>query len=422
MTPAPRRTSWTWLWILVGGALFTQTALNVIRPVTTYKLLSLGADPTILGVVTAAYALVPLITALWFGRISDRIPDLRWLVASGAWLLALGGAGLAMASNIPLVAVASAVLGLGHLVFTIAGQTAVARYSPPGRLNTGFGWFTAAYSAGQLVGPLIGGTLLGTEIGVDAADREENIAAALWAGAALSAIAAPLMLLRRRLGSRYTNSGSKSGSAEERSPEEVPTEQKFLNPDGSVTPATLTGVLKVRGVPSHMLASLALLAMLDILTAFLPLVGERAGISPAEVGLMLAIRAMASILSRVLIPWLSTLLSSRALLLISLYGSGLALIFPPLFIDQFWLAASLLVLGGFCLGLGQPLTMTLVSMSVPPAWRGAALAVRLTGNRAGQVVMPLAAGFIAAPLGAAGAIWFTCAVLLLSGWQKTVRQ
>ena len=41
---APRARSGAWLWFLVAGALLTQTALNLVRPVTTYKLLSPDAD------------------------------------------------------------------------------------------------------------------------------------------------------------------------------------------------------------------------------------------------------------------------------------------------------------------------------------------------------------------------------------------
>jgi MFS family permease len=110
------------------------------------------------------------------------------------------------------------------------------------------------------------------------------------------------------------------------------------------------------------------------------------------------------------------------MLLVSLYGAGLALALPPAVIEMPWLAAVLLFVGGFCLGLGQPITMTLVSTAVPDSWRGSALAVRLVGNRVGQVAMPLLAGLVAAPLGPAGAIWFTCAVLVVSGAEKTARR
>ena len=56
------------------------------------------------------------------------------------------------------------------------------------------------------------------------------------------------------------------------------------------------------GVPAGMFASVAILAAVDIITAYLPVIGERNGIGPAVVGALLSLRAAASILSRLLIP------------------------------------------------------------------------------------------------------------------------
>jgi MFS family permease len=81
-----------------------------------------------------------------------------------------------------------------------------------------------------------------------------------------------------------------------------------------------------------------------------------------------------------------------------------------------------MAVGGFFLGLGQPLTMTLVVQSVPTAWRSTALAVRLLGNRLGQVALPVAAGAIATVVGPGGAIWFASALLLVSGAEKAIRR
>ncbi|HXD27375.1 MAG TPA: MFS transporter, partial [Arthrobacter sp.] len=74
-SPGPR--SQAWLWTLVVAGFFSQTALNLVRPVTTYKLIDLGADATAIGLVTAAYAILPVVSAMWLGRLTDRIPGLR---------------------------------------------------------------------------------------------------------------------------------------------------------------------------------------------------------------------------------------------------------------------------------------------------------------------------------------------------------
>src|SRR4030095_1047338 len=74
----------------------------------------------------------------------------------------------------------------------------------------------------------------------------------------------------------------------------------------------------------------------------------------------------------------------------------------------------LLRAAGSLLAIGQPLTMSMVVQAVPEGTRGTALAIRLTGNRFGQVATPAAAGRVAGaarawrgggcgpPLGAAG--------------------
>lgn len=75
-------------------------------------------------------------------------------------------------------------------------------------------------------------------------------------------------------------------------------------------------------------------------------------------------------------------------------------------------------------GFGQAFTpmnlLSLITLAVPRDWKGTALAVRLLGNRVGQVALPLAAGALAGPLGPGAAIWFSVAVLLLSGVEQAV--
>lgn len=402
-SPSGARSS-AWLWLLVACAVLTQSTVNLLRPVTSYKLLALQADSVTIGLTTAAYALVPLFTAVWLGRYSDRAPQLKLLTLAGVGLLVAGGSLLAASPTVWAIVATSVVLGMGHLCFTIGGQAAIARYAADRDLDKGFGWFTAAFSAGQMIGPALGGWLVGQSTGVESAERLADVNQAMWIGTALSLFAVPLLIFRFKA-PRLTT--SRPGQPRTGEVSQVSAEKP-----------TVVGVLKVPRVASHMLAALSLLAMLDILTAFLPVIGEEAGVAPAVVGLLLGVRGLASIASRILLPWLSMRFSRRSLLLTCLFGAGITLIIPPLFIQHFWIAAALLAVGGFLLGLGQPLTMTMITTSVPSNWRGSALAVRLTGNRLGQVVLPLLAGVFAAPLGPAAAVWMCCGVLLISGAEK----
>ncbi len=408
-----KRGSLTWLWVMVVAAILTQTSMNLLRPVTSYKLLALGADETAVGLATAAYAIVPLVSAMWLGRVTGRLPSLRGMIALGALVMALAGAGLAWGTSVLTIMVASALLGMGHLVFTIAGQAAIGRRAPMELMDAAFGWFTAAFSVGQMAGPLLSGLILGNVPLAQAATGgglDDEISVALWLGAGISLLAVPVMFALRARTGRSPASGSGS-RADATDPAGQQTAQQ----------ATALRILKVPGVPSHMLAALALLAVIDILTAFMPLVGEAAGVSPLWVGVLLAVRGAGSVMSRIFLPWFTARWSRDTLVLAALLVSALTIGLVPLALeplDALWLAGALMSVGGAFLGLGQPLTMTLIAQAVPAAWRGAALGMRLVGNRLGQVILPVVAGVVAAPLGPAGGVWFACAVLGLSGLER----
>jgi len=68
---------------------------------------------------------------------------------------------------------------------------------------------------------------------------------------------------------------------------------------------------------------------------------------------------------------------------------------------------------GLVLGIGQPVTMAWVSRSAPERLRATALAARLTGNRLGQSVIPVAVGAATAITGS-GAVFVVLAALLVS--------
>ncbi|CCH75401.1 Major facilitator superfamily MFS_1 [Nostocoides australiense Ben110] len=386
-----------WLWLLIAAGVCTQTALNVVRPVLSYKLIALGADGTTIGLVTAAYAVLHLFVALSLGRLTDRTPRLRLLIQVAAVVLGVGGVLAAVSGSVVGVALGSVFLGLGHLVFTISGQAAIARYSRDRDLDLGFGWFTAAYSFGQTIGPLIGGALVGSG-SVAQPGRIGAINTALAVGTIVALAAVPVMAIPAVLPA----SRSTAGKA-----------------DSDVRPrASIAQILRVPGVSASMLTSLTLLSAMDILIAFLPVVGERAGVSPVVIGWLLAVRGATGILSRSLLPWISARISRQRLLAVSALGAAVGLAISPLVINNWLVSGVALAVGGFFLGLGQPITMTLISTAVPSIWRSQALAVRLMGNRVGQVGFPLVAGLVATPFGPAGAIWMSCLALVASVAQQ----
>ncbi len=149
-----------WLLRLVTSFTFSQGAVSMARPSVSYHALELGADARAVGVITAAFALLPLAVAVPLGRRTDR-GRCGPLLPLGIVLIAAGCALSGTASSLGALAAWSAVLGLGHLVFVIGAQSLVARQSGPHEHDRNFGYFTIGGSMGQLIGPLLSGVLVG---------------------------------------------------------------------------------------------------------------------------------------------------------------------------------------------------------------------------------------------------------------------
>ena len=374
-----------WLVRALAGVVLTQAALYLARPVTSYRALALGADARAVGLITAAFALVPLVVAVPLGRASDRWRP-GWLLTGG---IALGAVACALLG----LALASAVLGLGHLALTLAGQSLIARQSDDALHDRDFGLYAAAASSGQLVGPALAGFALSSA----ARPLEDATTLGFLVAAGLMALAIPTSLGTDRLG--------RAGRPRE---------------TAAGRPLRAGELIGARGVPAGMFASLAILAAVDVLTAYLPVLGTQRGIAPAVVGALLSLRAATSILSRVLIPWMVGRLGRVRLLAASAAGSALLTAALPLAGGPVVLGV-LLAGAGFLLGIGQPLTMSMVVHAVPADTRGTALAIRLTGNRFGQVATPAAAGLVAGAAGVSAAFWLLGGLLGLAALAVTRR-
>ncbi|MEV6173638.1 MFS transporter [Streptomyces sp. NPDC051954] len=370
-----------WLLRLVIAFSFAQGAVSMARPAVSYRALALGADERAIGVIAGVYALLPLFAAVPLGRRTDH-GRCAPLLPVGVVLIAGGCALSGVADSLVTMALWSGVMGLGHLSFVIGAQSLVARQSAPHEQDRNFGHFTIGASLGQLVGPIAAGALIG---GQDMAGS--SALALLVAGAGAAVAFTSLWRIEHR-------TAAKSPAARG---ERVPVQR----------------ILRARGVPAGILISLSVLSATDILTAYLPVVGEHRGIAPSVVGVLLSLRAAATIACRlVLTPLLKllgrTLLLTLTCVLAALLCAGIALPVPV------WALALILIALGFCLGVGQPLSMTTVVQAAPDGARSTALALRLTGNRLGQVAAPATAGLIAGIAGVAAPFVMLGALLLVS--------
>jgi MFS family permease len=355
----------------------SQIAVYIARPITSYRLLGLGAGVREVGFVTAAFALLPLFLAIPLGRSADR--RRAPLVTVGCAIQVVACVLLAWAQTPLTLGAASAVLGLGHLGVALGVQEVIARESGDRHHDRDFGLLTAGVSLGQLIGPLIGGFVL---------DQGDSLLIATRHAMLIAAVVVVPATLFAALGERGRGTGADRVSRR-----------------GSVRT-----ILHTRGVPAGIFASIAVLSAADIFTAYMPVIGEQRGIAPGAVGVLLALRAGASMATRIGIGRIVARVGRERLIILSALGAAVSL-GAISFVHGVVPLAVLCLITGVGLGFGQPLSMTLIVQLVPEYARATALAVRLTGNRVGQVAAPAAAGVVAGSAGARSVFWVLSALL-----------
>lgn len=374
-----------WKLALSVQATLGQAAWTGVRLMIGYRALALGADPLFLGLLASAYALPALLTALAAGRLTDRIGG---AVVSLAGIV-IAAAGTASALVVPgqwLLLAAAVGIGLGQILIMVGQQTFAANVSATADADSAFGTLTAAASIGQLIGPPAVTTA--ASLAFFNGQTTPNTTVGLIVCLALVAAASPCYFILRRT--------------------DIALKTTRLHKDEN--PESVQNLLKTPGMWRALVVSGAVLVTVDLMYAFVPVWATQYGVSAATVGLLLALRAAVSVVSRFGLGRLVARFGRKPLIIVSIAAAAAGLIALP-FVGV-WGAVAVMIGLGLGLGIPQPLTMAWVTSLTPPPAHGATLGMRLTSNRLAQLVLPLAVGSFAAPLGVAGIFWANAAVLL----------
>jgi len=367
--------------VLLLHSTLTQVVTFVLRPTSAYRALELDVPAAWLGALTASFAIVPLVLAVPSGQATDRFGERRVMLV-GAVLMAVSGAVFwTERGGAAGLVLGSVVLGTGHLLSVVGQQAAVANTAGPGRFDTAFGYYTFAASLGQAAGPALI-TLLGG--GGALPDTRPIFATATVLGVVLLACTAFLrMPARPRLGGKEASGG-------------------------------MGTLLRLPGLLRALLISCVVLSAVDITLVYLPALGADRGLAAGVIGLLLTLRAVASMSSRLFLGRLVRWIGRRRLMIVSVALSAVSMAVVALPLPTVALAG-VVVLLGLGLGVGQPLTMSWLAEVAPAGLRGRAMSLRLTGNRLGQVLIPSAVGLVAAGVGAAGVLAATAGALAVVG-------
>lgn len=357
---------------VLAHAACLQVAVYLIRPTTSYRALELGVDPGMLGLVVASFSLLPVFLAVWIGRRTDAGREAQVLVI-GALLMLGSGLGLLLAApTLEALLGWNLILGIGHLMCLLGEQSRLAS-AKSANMDRVFGYYTTATALAQTAAPLILAVIGGTAVRPDTGRLF-----LAYLVSVLGLLIATCFMVAGRL-DRVPGSGSAA----------LPTLRRALVTDPETRRTLIASIV----------LSMMVLCTIDLLQVYLPALAIEREIPASLVGVLLALRAGATVVSRFGLDRLVRRVGRERLLLVSTGASAglVALIAVPLPVP--WLGV-LMVVAGLCLGVGQPLSMTLVSMAASEGTRGTWMSLRLMGTRLGQAVVPVGIGLFAGGAGA----------------------
>jgi MFS family permease len=368
---------------LLGVCIATTFCFMVFTmpaPLVPLLTLRLTGSPGAVGIVLSVSVFGSLFIAVPGGyiiqRFGVRVPLTATMAGIAACALALN-----LVQSYGFLFVGLSLYEVGKILAVVALQAYVASLSGDGDSSHDFGWYAAAASIGQMVGPPISGAAIDV-LG------DVNAWLVMAGAAALSAALVPA-LVRERQSVRPSTAPAASTATDaaagpravERSPQ--PGERRRFS---------------IRAFSSEYLSTASLVAIAASFTvvfglgtrlSFYPVYMQGLGYSATVIGTMLAIRAGTSISVRMLMGWIIRKAGGRFPAMIGAMSVlAVAVGTTPLCRGVVALALNSVAVG-IGVGLALPLSMAVVSGNAASGKRGVAMGVRLTGNRLAQVINPV---------------------------------
>ena len=359
-----------------------QAVIAVSRVATSYRTIELDLPVFWLGAISGSFAVLPMVLAVPLGRWLDRGRDAEavW-VGSFFILLACIGLWLTSGSQWTLI-MSTALLGVGHLCIMAGHQTLALRCAEPRHRDAVFGSYMVLVAIGQGAGPLLVGWY---GQGLKIAPSEPLFRLCVYASAFAFVTAFSMY----------------------RAPPAPPKSQAKPR-------VPIRDLLAIQGFTAMMLASVMTVTSLDLLIVYLPLLGTERNIEAGVIGILLTIRSVTTMVARMFFLPMVRLLGRVPLMVVCLVAGGVAFILMGLPVPV-WLLGVATVLLGFGMGVAATLALSSVVELAPAEAQGSAVTLRITGNRVGQVTLPMLGGLIAAAAGAAGIMAIIGAALCLTG-------
>ena len=351
---------------------FALALLNFATNQASRVLLSLyalefGAQPLTVGMISATYAVFPMLLAWVAGRTADRLGS-RGPLMFGALVC---GCGMLIPYVMPGLAslyAAAAMNGLSFTFYTVALQNLVGSLGNPNERGKQFSNYAMVVSFASFLGPMISG------FSIDQTGLRTTCVIVALLGFA------PLILITT-LGGELPGGKHQPGRSE-----------------------SIGDMLSDRAVLRVLATSSLVVSGTDLFQFYIPIYGHGIGLSASAIGVVLSMSAAASVVVRLVIPWLTARYPLERVLSYAFYVAAVSFLFIPFFKNA--MALSVIAFAfGLGLGCGAPITLMLTYNQSPTGRSGEALGLRMTFNHVARVIGPLLFGMIGSAFGLFPVFW-----------------
>jgi MFS family permease len=349
------------------------------KVVVSLLALELGASQVLIGLFASVYALLPLVLGVYSGRLADTI-GMRVPMLIGCALTAVAMLCGYFWQQIPALFAVALIMGAAFMFFNVSLQNLTGAYGRPEDRARNFSILTIGYSISTFVGPMVAGFT------IDYAGHAQ----AFLAFAAMTLLPIAILAFHPRL-TRVTV--AKPGK-EARSALDL------------LRNAPLRRVIVTSGL---------IVAAYELFGFYMPVFGHTAGLSASTIGLIMGTYAIATFLTRFILPALLRRTSPQHVLPFFMLLAAAGFLLMP-FLRNAYLIMLVAFAIGFGMGVGQPISMTMAYNRSPAGRTGEVTGLRLTANNVARIVIPLTAGALGASFGVVPVFWMNAVSLAGVSW------
>lgn len=335
-----------------------------------------GANPFQVGLIGAMFPLLPLLLAVYAGKVSDRV-GVRVPLMAGGLVIAAGILVPLAWRGIPGLVAAGICVGFGHIFYQVSAQNLIGALGGGEERTRNFATFSLGQSMSAFSGPLV------TGFSIDGLGFRPTYVVL----ASIAVLPAMLLLLRPSIapaGGAHETAGDRGGALE-------------LLANAGLRRAIVMSGLALTGI--------------ELFTFYFPVYGRAIGLSASAIGMVMASYAVAAFIVRIGVRRAARRVGELGVLTASLFVAGTTYLLVPM-VSHAILLALMAFLLGLGLGCAQPLTIMLTYSHAPRGRSGEALGMRLTVNKLTQIAVPLVFGGLGSAFGLVPVFWANGAFLL----------